>query len=106
MVYGTALLAGLALVQGKPFILEMTPAYLGSLAWLAVFSSFAAFAAYMTLLSRIGAARAGYATVLFPVFALMISTVAEGYQWSLPALIGLALVLVGNVIVLVLPRPA
>ncbi|MEP1443765.1 MAG: EamA family transporter, partial [Hyphomicrobiales bacterium] len=54
----------------------------------------------LTLLGRIGAARAGYATVIFPIFALLISTVIEGYQWTALSLVGLVLVLVGNYFVL------
>ena len=46
------------------------------------------------------AARAGYATVIFPVFALLISTGLEGYRWTLFALAGLVLVAVGNVLVI------
>ena len=79
---------------------DPSPAYVISLLWLAVVSSVAAFWAYLTLLGRIGAARAGYATVMFPVFALAISTVFEGYRWTAPAVLGLALVLAGNLFVL------
>ena len=48
----------------------------------------------------IGAARAGYSTVMFPVFALLISTAFEGYHWTPAALLGLALVMAGNLFVL------
>ena len=41
-----------------------------------------AFACYLTLLRRLGAARAGYATVLFPIVALAVSTLFEGYVWT------------------------
>jgi drug/metabolite transporter (DMT)-like permease len=54
----------------------------------------------MTLLSRIGAARTGYSTVLYPVVALALSTVLEGYVWTLPAMIGLGLVILGNIVML------
>ena len=37
---------------------------------------------------------------MFPVVALVISTLLEGYQWSLLSLTGVALALVGNVIIL------
>jgi drug/metabolite transporter (DMT)-like permease len=100
MLYGTLLLAMFAAVRGQAFIVEPTLAYIGALLWLSIVASVIAFAAYLTLLGRIGAGRAGYATVLFPVFALMISTVAEDYRWTAPALLGLVLVLVGNVVVL------
>ena len=63
-------------------------------------STLLAFAVYLTLLGRIGAARAGYATVIFPIIALLISTVTEGYQWTVLSLVGLILVLVGNYFVL------
>ncbi|MNJ77458.1 hypothetical protein D3C77_749620 [compost metagenome] len=46
-----------------------------------------------------GPARAAYCTVLFPVVALGVSTVAEGYQWTPPALVGLVLVMGGNLLV-------
>lgn len=100
MLYGTLWSTVLALILGKPFIIELTPAYLGSLVFLAVVSTVMAFAAYLTLLNRIGAARAGYATVIFPVFALLISTGMEGYRWTMFAVAGLALVAVGNVLVI------
>ncbi|MNR24740.1 hypothetical protein D3C85_1418410 [compost metagenome] len=44
--------------------------------------------------------------MLFPVVALNISAFVEGYQWTLPALFGLALVMAGNVLVFRKPKPA
>ena len=90
----------LALLQGKPFLIEPTVAYLGSLVFLAVVSTVVAFAAYLTLLGHIGPARAGYATVMFPVSALLISTALEGYQWTVYAVAGLVLVTMGNILVI------
>ena len=52
------------------------------------------------MLRRIGPARAGYVTVVFPLLALLISTFVEGYQWTVPAIAGLAMVLAGNVVVM------
>jgi drug/metabolite transporter (DMT)-like permease len=37
--------------------------------------------------------------VLFPIVALGISTLFENYQWTLEALLGIALVLTGNVLI-------
>lgn len=100
MLYGTLWSALLALLFGRTFAIEPTLAYLGSLVFLAVISTVVAFAAYLTLLGRIGGARAGYATVIFPVVALMISTVLEGYQWTPYAVAGLFLVGAGNILVI------
>ena len=99
MLYGTLWAAFLGLALGRPFAFEWSAPYLVSLVWLAVVSTVIAFAAYLTLVGRIGAGRAGYATVVFPVFALLVSTAVEGYRWTLPAAIGLVLVLAGNVFV-------
>lgn len=100
MLYGTTWSTILALALGREFIIVPTFAYLGSLVFLAVIATVMAFAAYLTLLGRIGGARAGYATVMFPVFALLISTVFEGYQWTPWAIAGLLLVAAGNVLVI------
>ncbi len=68
--------------------------------YLALFGSVFAFGFYLTLLGRIGPDKAAYATVLFPVIALGLSTVFEGYQWSPHAVGGMILVILGNVLVL------
>ncbi|MES1155415.1 MAG: EamA family transporter, partial [Pseudorhodoplanes sp.] len=103
MVYGAAALAVFAALRGEPFVIESTVRYLAGLLYLALIGSVMAFACYLTLLGRIGADRAAYSTVMFPVVALLVSTVLEGYVWTPPAAFGLIAVLAGNLLVL---RPA
>lgn len=100
MVYGCLVLAVYALVLGNPFAIEQRLPYLFGLVWLAVFSSVLAFACYLTLVGRIGAGRAGYATIIFPVFALLISTAFEQYQWGVLSLVGICLVVAGNILMM------
>ena len=100
MVYGCLVLAFFALVLGNPFVIDYRLPYLSGLIWLAVFSSVLTFACYLTLVGRIGAAKAGYATVIFPVFALLISTVFEKYQWGVLPFAGICLVVAGNILML------
>ncbi|MGO4704744.1 DMT family transporter [Microvirga sp. 2MCAF38] len=104
MTYGTGLLVVINVLRSNAFIIEPTFKYLGSLVYLSIGASVLAFGSYLTLLRRLGAARAGYATVLFPIVALAVSTALEGYVWTLAAFVGVALALAGNV--LVLTRPA
>lgn len=104
MLYGASALALFAAANGHPFIIEPTASYLVSLAYLALIGSVMAFACYLTMLGRIGADRAAYATVMFPVVALAVSTVFEGYRWTIPAAIGLVAVLGGIVLVLRPPK--
>ena len=100
MGYGAILMFIIALIAGAPFNFEATPTYIFSLIYLAVFGSVIAFGAYLTLLGKIGADRAGYSSLLFPIVALGLSTLFEGYQWSAPAVAGVLLVLAGNFLVL------
>jgi len=100
MVYGTLFMGIIALLRGHPFIIDMSPSYLFSLAWLILISSVMTFACYLSLVGRIGPGRAAYATVVFPIFALLISARYEGYEWSVAALAGLALVIIGNLIMI------
>ena len=105
MFYGALFMAAVALVNGREFSFEWTAAYVGSLTYLTVFGSIVAFGAYLTLLGRIGAHKAGYAMVMFPVVALLLSTLFEGLEISMSTFIGTALVLAGNVFVLKTRRP-
>jgi len=102
MLYGAALVTVYCLLQGRPFAFDPTWRYLGSLAYLAVFGSVLAFGAYLTLVGRIGSGRAGYAMVAIPLVALLLSTVFEGLAWHPSLILGVALCLGGNF--LVLPR--
>ena len=100
MAYGAVAMYLAALITGAPVTVEWTPAYILSLLYLVVFGSIIAFWAYLTLIGNIGADRAGYANLVFPLVALAISTLWEGYQWTLTAVIGLVLVVVGNWLVM------
>lgn len=98
MSYGAASMLAVALIMGKPFAFDASPAYIGSLLYLALFGSIVAFGCYLALLGSIGADRAAYATLLFPIVALLISTVWEGYHWTPSAAAGVLLILVGNIV--------
>ncbi|MBW8055558.1 MAG: DMT family transporter [Acidiferrobacterales bacterium] len=100
MAYGAALTAAAALLLGAELRFEWTPRYVGSLVYLAVFGSIIAFGCYLRLLRTIGADRAAYTSVLYPLVALALSTLFEQYRWSAPAFAGVAMVLLGNLLVL------
>lgn len=100
MGYGTLFLTGFCLVRGTPFDFDASFPYVTSLLFLAVLATVVGFWSYLTLLGRIGADRAAYVAVLFPIVALALSTAFEGYHWTLVAAGGIALTLLGNVMIL------
>lgn len=103
MAYGAALMSLCVLVFASGFKFDTSTSYTGSLIYLAVFGSVIGFGAYLTLLGRIGGERAAYATVLFPIVALLLSTMFESFTWTWRDVIGVALILVGNAVVLIDP---
>ncbi|MEM9063161.1 MAG: DMT family transporter [Pseudomonadota bacterium] len=100
MVYGGMWMALLTLARGEEFRFEISVTYIGSLVWLVAMGSIFVFVLYFILVERIGAERASYATVMFPLVALFVSTFAEGYDWPLLAMFGVPLALIGNALVL------
>ena len=100
MLYGAIFMLVLALIRGSQLQFDTSPGYLLSLLYLAIFGSVIAFGSYLTLLGRIGLDRAAYVTILFPIIALLLSTLFEGLTWGYLQLAGVALVLVGNALVL------
>lgn len=101
MGYGALIMFAIAAFNGKAFIVEVSTLYLGSLVYLAVFGSIVAFGCYLSLIGNIGADRAAYSTLLFPLVALGISTVWEGYHWSTASLTGVSFIVLGNFFILI-----
>jgi drug/metabolite transporter (DMT)-like permease len=104
MLYGSIIMFGLNIILGDPIVIDLSVPYLSSLLYLAVFGSVIGFGCYLTLMGRIGADRAAYSSVLFPVVALTLSTLFEGFSWTFLSLVGVSLVLLGNVFILLKPR--
>ena len=100
MTWGALWMLIYVLFTGVELKFDTGAAYVSSLMWLSLFSTALGFGVFLTLVGRIGATKASYATVIFPIVALLISTWFEGYQWTLVATIGLMFAIAGNVIIL------
>lgn len=105
MFYGTILVGAFSIANGYDFTFEWTASYIISLAYLAIFGSIIAFGAYLTLLGRIGAAKAGYAMVMFPVLAMLLSVLFEGLEITATTVLGALFVIAGNGFVLYTRQP-
>ena len=98
MLWGALGNAALAwALYGAP-VFETRPAYLGGIVYLGLIGSVVTFPMYFALIRDIGAARAAYSGVLVPVVAMILSTLFEGYRWSVLAAAGAALGMIGLVI--------
>ncbi len=100
MLYGSLIMLCYSIIAGHSFAVQWTSEYVLSLIYLSVFGSILAFGAYLSLIGKIGADKAAYVSVLFPIVALAFSQWFEGFEWSYQAMLGVAFVLLGNLLVI------
>ena len=100
MTYGALTLMVVVAVFDLPLVFPVTTSFVTSLVFLAVIGSILAFWSYLTLLGRIGADKAAYAMIVFPVWALVLSWMFEGFEWSALKLMGVAVIFAGNIVIL------
>jgi drug/metabolite transporter (DMT)-like permease len=101
MLYGTVFLALIAWVNDAEFSISFETDYLLSLGYLAIFGTVIAFYSYFYLLKSIGPEKASYSIVMFPVVAVVISSLYEGFAWTPFTIYGFCLVASGNLLMLI-----
>ena len=104
MLFGVAInaLIGLATAGPPPLFDQPARFWLGA-AYLGIMGSAVTFPLYFQVIRDVGPGPAAWSSVLIPVIAMAISTLWEGYDWSLLAAAGGALTLIGLIVAL---RPA
>lgn len=100
MAYGTGMLALFAIVTGRHWSFVPTLPYMLSLLHLSLIGSVVAFLTYFALARRRGYATASYISALTPPLALLMSALFEHRSWGIMALLGVALTLSGQVLLL------
>lgn len=100
MLLGALFDALLAWTTSGPPVFDPRLAYIAGIAYLALAGSVVTFPLYFVLIQRIGAGRAAYSGVAVPVIAMALSTVFEGYHWSVLAGSGAMLAMLGMVVAL------
>jgi len=106
MGYGAVFSFFLVLATGHPFIIDPSLKYIASLLYLAIVGSIIAFGCYLQLLTRMGPEKAAYPLVIVPIVALILSAFFEEYHWTPLALVGIALIIIGNIILVSLKKPS
>jgi drug/metabolite transporter (DMT)-like permease len=100
MLYGSIMIVSYVAISDISFGFSTSSSYVVSLLYLAIVASVLGFGVYLKLVGNIGADKASYVNVFTPVIALLISTFFEDYQWSWTGLVGVVLIIVGNILVL------
>ena len=100
MLIGSAFDAVYAWLTAGPPVVEWRAGYLWGIAWLGLAGSVVTFPLYFRMIQRMGAGRAAYSSVLIPVIAMLLSTLAEDYRWTPLALGGALLAVAGMAIAL------
>ena len=99
MLYGSAALLVTALVTRANFVPPMTFSFWASFAYLTVFGSVVGFLVYYALAHRRGFTLASYTGVLTPPVAMVVSSLFEHVRWDLSALVGILLIVGGQVMI-------
>lgn len=100
MGYGGLFALVAALGLGRTWSIDLSAPYLLSLVYLSALGTVVTFYGWLTLVGRIGIARASYVGVMAPVVALFVSTAFEGFEWHALTVAGVAVSIAGNVLVL------
>jgi drug/metabolite transporter (DMT)-like permease len=100
MLYGAAVTALVALLQGQSFALPAVASWWLSLFYLALAGSVLTFACFLMLQERVGPGRAGAIGVMTPLLALVVSMLFEAFRPDALTLSGAAFAVAGNVLML------
>ena len=100
MLYGSLILVSYITVSDVSFSFNTSYSYVLSLVYLALIASVIGFGVYLKLVGNIGADKASYVNIFTPTIALLLSTLFENYEWSWVGLVGVLLIIIGNIIVL------
>lgn len=100
MGFGTVINGVSSWILTGPPVFYPRPEYWAGIAYLGIAGSVVTFPLYFNLIRHMGAGRAAYNGVAVPVVAMALSTLLEGYRWSLLAAGGAALAMMGLLIAL------
>jgi drug/metabolite transporter (DMT)-like permease len=100
MLYGSIILIIYISFSDISFSFSTSYSYVTSLVYLSLVASVIGFGVYLKLVGNIGADKASYVNIFTPTIALLLSTLFEDYIWSWTGLIGVVLIIFGNIIVL------
>jgi len=103
MAIGALLDAAIAFAVAGPPVIEPRAGYWIGLLYLALAASVLCFSLYFPVVRKIGPGKAAYSSVMVPIIAMALSTLFEGYSWSMLAISG-GLLAIGGMLLALLGR--
>ena len=100
MTYGAISLLVVTILFDRNVQLPTSLPFLSGLLFLAIFGSIIGFWSYLTLLGRVGANKAAYAMIVFPIWALILSWLFEDFTWTPIKITGVVIILTGNLFII------
>ncbi len=100
MLYGTIFDFGFALLTAGPPPFPTNSQYWMGIVYLALIGSVVTFPLHYNLVREIGAGRTAYNSILTISVAMLLSTLFEGYQWTVLTIGGMVLAVIGMIIAL------
>jgi drug/metabolite transporter (DMT)-like permease len=100
MLWGMVFDAAFALATVGPPVMDWRWGYVAGVLYLGLIGSVLCFPLYFGIIRAVGAGPAAWSSVLVPIIAMALSTLAEGYRWSGLSIAGAILAIAGLIVAL------
>jgi len=100
MLWGAVINIILSWVLVGPPAYETRAGYWAGIVYLGVIGSVVTFPLYFAIIREIGPGRAAYSSVLVPIVAMILSTLFEGFEWTLLPAAGAVVAMLGLIVAL------
>ena len=104
MLYGAVISLIIAYLLNIRPSFDTSLMYISSLLYLTLLASIIGFSSYLYLLVKIGPEKTSYMFVVFPVIALLLSSIFEQFVWNKYIFIGLFFIILGNIFISLSPK--
>lgn len=100
MLWGAVINIVISWATVGPPTYETRSTYWAGIIYLGVIGSVVTFPLYFAIIREIGPGRAAYSSVLVPIVAMILSTMFEGFEWTILPAIGAVIAMLGLIVAL------
>lgn len=100
MLWGAVINVVISWATVGPPTYETRATYWAGIVYLGVIGSVVTFPLYFSIIREIGPGKAAYSSVLVPIVAMILSTMFEGFEWTILPAAGAAIAMLGLIVAL------